>query len=99
MKITAVTDPDTALAFRLAGVETVSLTRKEEVGSILEQMANQKDMGIVLVTERLARAAGKALEKLSHERHLPLFIEIPDTKGSLGKKLPAAEKMAAILRR
>ena len=99
MKITAVTDPDTALAFRLAGVETVSLTRKEEAGSMLEQIAAQPDMGIVLITERLARAAGQKLEKVTHERHLPLFIEIPDTKGSLGKRVSAAEKMAAILRR
>ena len=99
MKITAVTDPDTALAFRLAGVETVSLTRKEEAGSMLEQIASQPEMGIVLITERLARAAGQKLEKIAHERHLPLFIEIPDLKGSLGKRVSAAEKMAAILRR
>ena len=99
MKIIAVADPDTALAFKLAGIETVQLRRKEEAGPVLSRVAGQPGIGIVLVTERLARAAGNELEKITHERHLPLFIEIPDTRGSVGKRLSAAEKMAAILRR
>ncbi len=99
MKIMAITDPDTALAFRLAGIEAVSIIRKEEASAALEKAARHPDMGIVLVTERIARDAQKTIRKLSHERHLPLFIEIPDTKGPIGKRPSAAESMAAILRR
>jgi len=99
MKIAAITDPDTALAFRLAGIETVPVHRKEEAGAVLEQIAARPDMGIVLITERLSRAAGEKVEKLTRQRHLPLLMEIPDIQGPSGKRLSAAEKMAAILRR
>ncbi len=99
MKVTAVTDPDTALAFRLAGIETVAVARSEDAGKVLRQAADQPETGIILVTERLAKAAGETFENLVHERHLPLFVEIPDVRGPVGKRLSAAEKMAAILRR
>jgi len=99
MKVTAITDPDTALAFRLAGIETVSVSGREDAGRVLKQAADQPDAGIVLVTERLARAAGETFETLVRERHLPLFIEIPDIRGRTGKRLSAAQKMAAMLRR
>ncbi len=99
MKIIAIADPDTALAFRLAGIETLPVARKEEAAAVLKQAAERPDMGIVLITQGLARAAGKQFEEVSHERHLPLLIEIPDTRGPIEKRLSAAEKMAAILRR
>ncbi len=99
MKITAITDPDTALAFRLAGIETISVRKDQDAGRILKKAADQKDVGIVLVTERLARAAGDTYTALVQERHLPLFLEIPDVHGGIGKRLSAAQKMAALLRR
>ncbi len=99
MKITAITDSDTALAFRLAGIDTLIPPRPENTANLLKEVAGRPDIGIVLITERLAKAARKEIEKISHERHLPLFMEIPDMKGPLGKRLSATERMAAIIRR
>ncbi len=99
MKITAIADPDTSLAFKLAGIETTAVSREEEAASVLERAASEPEMGIILITERLARAAGEKVDEMTSQRHLPLLIEIPDMTGPLAKRLSAVEKMAAILRR
>ncbi len=98
MRIVAVTDPDTALAFRLCGFETFSVGQADPA-PILKDVANRKDIGLVLVTERIAKKAGETFEELLSEKTIPLFVEIPDTKGPLEKRKSVAEKMAAIIRR
>ncbi len=98
MRIVALTDPDTALAFRLCGFETFSVEH-ENPTPILKDVANRKDIGLVLITERIAKKAGKAFEEILCEKTIPLFVEIPDTKGPLEKRKSVAEKMAAIIRR
>ncbi len=98
MKIVAITDSDTALAFRLAGIETLTPGGDENALSLVEQAADMPDTGIVLVTERLARAAGERFEDMMRQRHLPLFIEIPDINSEMGTRVSAVSKIAAMLK-
>ncbi len=99
MKIVAVTDPETALALRLAGIETVVVEKEEPVYSVLQKIAANKEVGLVLVTEGLADRAGTKFQELVEKLTLPLFIKIPDTHGTLKKRRSSMEKMAAILGR
>ncbi len=98
MKIVAVADPETALAFRLAGIETVVLEKEEPIG-IIKKIITDKEIGLVLITERLAMRAGDKFKELINTVNLPLFIEIPDTRGPARKRMSNVERMAAILRR
>ncbi len=99
MKIVAVTDPDTALAFRLAGIETYTLKENDDPGPILKGLSRDGETGLVLMTERLAKRAKDVFEQITREKNIPLFIEIPDTKGPAKKRRRTVEKMAAILGR
>jgi len=99
MKIVAVTDPETALALRLAGIETVVMEKQEQVYGMLQKIAANNDIGLVLVTEGLVQKAGTRFQELVDKVSLPLFIKIPDIHGTLKKRKSSVEKMAAILRR
>lgn len=70
---------------RLAGVEGAVVHEKEELKQELDKVLTDKEIGIVLLTEKFGRDFPELINdvKLSHKQ--PLFIEIPDRHGT-GRK-------------
>ena len=73
---------DTQTGMRLAGIEGVIVHTKEEVSKALEHALALPDVGILLITEKLAAMIPGELSSLKVSRNLPLVVEIPDRHGT-----------------
>ena len=83
MKLYLISDNiDTQTGMRLAGIEGVVVHTKEELSEALEEALKIPDLGILLITEKLAKMIASELVELKTTRTLPLLVEIPDRHGT-----------------
>ncbi len=83
MKMFLISDNvDTLTGMRLAGIEGAIAHQKDEVETALERILEQKDVGIILLTEALGRKYPDLVYDMRSEHRLPLLIEIPDRHGT-----------------
>jgi len=83
MKIFCLSDnTDTRTGLRLAGVDGAIVHTESEFKEGLEQALADKDIGILLITEKLARRFSEAVDEVRLMRTLPLVVEIPDRHGT-----------------
>lgn len=73
---------DTQTGMRLAGVEGVVVHTQKEVEEAISRVLEQKDIGILLITEILAKQFPQEITKIKLGRPLPLVVEIPDRHGT-----------------
>lgn len=86
MKMYLISDNvDTLTGMRLAGVEGAVVHGKEELKAKLDEVLAQKDIGIILLTEKFGREYSEIIDHVKLERKLPLVVEIPDRHGT-GRK-------------
>jgi V/A-type H+/Na+-transporting ATPase subunit F len=74
---------DTLVGMRLAGVKGTIVNDKKEAEKLLEGLLKNKNVGIVLITERLAVGMREKIDYIKIKRDLPLLVEIPDRFGSI----------------
>ncbi|HIP75226.1 MAG TPA: V-type ATP synthase subunit F [Thermococcus paralvinellae] len=82
MKIVLMGDRDTALGFKLAGVHEVYSFEEtpmdyERAKNKLKELIEREDVGIILITERLAQRIGIP------DVAFPIILQIPDKFGSV----------------
>ena len=86
MKMYLISDnTDTYTGMRLAGVECVVVHEKKELQEALDKVLADKEIGIVLLTEKFGREFPDVINQLKLEYRTPLFVEIPDRHGT-GRK-------------
>lgn len=86
MKIYLISDNlDTLTGMRLAGVEGVLVHGREELKEALEGAISDKNIGILLLTERFGREFPEMIDNVKLNHKTPLIIEIPDRHGT-GRK-------------
>ena len=75
---------DTQMGMRIAGIEGVVAHSREHVIAELRNAAEDKDIAVVLMTEKLVELCRSEVYdiKLNHRR--PLIVEIPDRHGNSG---------------
>jgi vacuolar-type H+-ATPase subunit F/Vma7 len=98
MNIVVIADPQTCLAFALAGIETHPVDSATEVLPILASLRPQ-ETGLVLVSEPLADANREVVERLILEPGGLLLLEIPAMAGPLKKRSGVTERLVSLLRR
>ncbi|MCD7867431.1 MAG: V-type ATP synthase subunit F [Clostridiales bacterium] len=76
---------DTLTGMRLAGVEGVVVHQREELGKALETAIANKEIGIILLTEKFGREFPEIIDDVKLHHRTPLIIEIPDRHGT-GRK-------------
>lgn len=76
---------DTYTGMRLAGVDGVVIHSKEHLKEQLDQVISNKDIGILLITEKFSREFPEIIDDIKLNRRLPLIVEIPDRHGT-GRK-------------
>lgn len=82
MKMFLISDNvDTYTGMRLAGVEGVVVHEEDELRAELEKVMRDKEIGIVLLTEKFGRDF-PALVNKAKSRRRPLIVEIPDRHGT-----------------
>lgn len=82
MKIVLMGDTDTTLGFKLAGVHETyafgeSSLETDRARNKLKELIERGDVGIILITERLAERVGIP------EVMFPIILQIPDKFGSI----------------
>ncbi|MDP4118034.1 MAG: V-type ATP synthase subunit F [Bacillota bacterium] len=83
MKMYVISDNvDTQTGMRLAGVEGVVVHTQSEIREALESVVNDKNIEILLVTEKLAKNFSNEIAKIKLGMRLPLVVEIPDRHGT-----------------
>ena len=82
MKILVIGHPEAILGFSLAGVGGRVASTAEEVNQALDEAQASKDVGIVLVTQDVAKLIPARMEQLKLRSTVPLIVEIPARGGA-----------------
>jgi len=86
MKMFLISDNiDTQTGMRLAGVEGVVVHQRGELHQALNNALADKEIGIILLTEKFGREFPDIIDEVKLSHKLPLLIEIPDRHGT-GRK-------------
>ena len=71
------------MAFALAGIPGGAAANAAEARELLAQGRADPGVGLVLITERVAREIRPEVDAVRREGRPPLILEIPDLKGPL----------------
>lgn len=83
MKMFLISDNiDTCTGMRLAGVDGVVVHDKQVLSEKLSDVLADKDLGILLITEKLSQQFPEVINDIKLNRKLPLVVEIPDRHGT-----------------
>ena len=86
MKMYLISDNiDTYTGMRLAGVEGVVVHTHNELKDALEKAISNKEIGIILLTEKFGRDFPEVVTPLKMATKVPIIIEVPDRHGT-GRK-------------
>ena len=90
MKMYLISDnTDTQFGMRLAGVDGVVVHDEEALVRTVRKPLEDKELGILIFTEKAASIKPDYIKNLKLTLHTPLIIEIPDRHGSrdIGKSI------------
>lgn len=86
MKMFLISDNvDTYTGMRLAGVEGAVVHKEKELKEAIEKVLADKEIGILLITEKFGRDFPEIIDKVKLNNKLPLVVEVPDRHGT-GRK-------------
>ena len=86
MKMYLISDNiDTQTGMRLAGVDGVIVNERDELRNALETVLADKEIGILLLTEKFGREFPEIIDDVRLHHKVPLIVEIPDRHGT-GRK-------------
>ena len=82
MKMFLISDnDDTRIGMRLAGVEGVTVKTREEFEKHLSEVAEDKEISILLLTNPLTKIAGDLIDSFKLNNNSPLVVEVPGSAG------------------
>lgn len=83
MKIYLISDNiDTQIGLRLAGIDGCVVHEYEETLEAVKRAVADKEIGILLMTEKAGNLVKDFVRELKLTLHTPLITEIPDRHGS-----------------
>jgi len=81
MKYSIIGDEDAVLSFGMVGVPGRVATNPEEAENVFQEILEDKEVGIIIVTENVADMMRPTVNKYLLTVSFPLIVEIPDRKG------------------
>ena len=91
MKIFLIGDEATVLGYSLAGVHGVMVRSPKEAGDALKTATQDPDMGIILITQRIASEIQSLVEEAKLKMATPIVLDFQDRKGPLADKESALD--------
>ncbi|UCF08251.1 MAG: V-type ATP synthase subunit F [Thermoplasmata archaeon] len=90
MKVSVIGDRDTVMGFGLTGIKDLYAAGDREAAiNALDEVMQNPDMGVVIITERYAHSLEDEIRKWREEKPLyPLIVEIEDKKGPVTREDP-----------
>lgn len=94
MKISVVGDLTTITGFRLAGVkDAYEVEEPSKAVSVLKELLKDENMGLIIISEKIADKLREDLKRLTEGRFTPLVVEIPDKKGPIEKRVDPIKEL------
>lgn len=81
MKVLVIGHPNAVLGFSLAGINGQAVTTAAEADQALDNALASKDIGIILMTQDIARLIQTRMDHLKLHSTVPLVVEIPSPAG------------------
>jgi len=81
MKYAIIGDEDTIIGFGILGVPGKIATDTEQAHRAFEAILEDKDTGIIIITERIADMIRPIVNRYLFTIGFPLVVEIPDRNG------------------
>lgn len=77
MKIYCISDEiETALGLKLSGVESNVLNEKSEINKKIDDILANKEIGILVVTEKIYNICNEKLDYIKEFKKTPLIVKI-----------------------
>lgn len=73
---------DTQVGMRLAGIEGEVLHKEEELRLSMERVLKDKEIAVLLITEKLVDLCPEFIAEKKVNNKIPLIVELPDRHGS-----------------
>jgi len=86
MKYYVIGDEDAVLGFGMVGVRGEIAGNAKEAEDAFKKALNDKDIGIIIITERIAELIRPLVDRFLFTEKFPLIVEIPDRKGFIAGK-------------
>jgi V/A-type H+-transporting ATPase subunit F len=86
MKYYIIGDEDAVLGFGLVGVHGQTVHNPQEAQAALDSALEDREVGILLITERTAELIRPLVDRYVFTRNFPLIVEIPDRLGPVSGK-------------
>ncbi len=83
MKYFIIGDEDTVLGFGMVGVQGRTAHNPDEADAALKIALDDKDVGIIIITERIAELIRRQVDHYIFTERFPLIVEIPDRLGKV----------------
>jgi len=97
-RVVVITDPDTALGFRLAGVEVEETPTLQEGGAALLSRLRAREKGLVIYNEEYATTLPEKTRLALEDSLAPVFFAIPIARARRAGE-PREQYLARLLRR
>ena len=86
MKYYTIGDEDAVLGFAMVGVDGVAVSSKAEAESAFNTALADSEVGILIITERIAELLRHLVDQYLFKHRFPLIVEIPDRQGRVTGK-------------
>ncbi len=86
MRYYVIGDEDTVLGLGMVGVQGQIVRNSDEAKEAFQMAMADREIGIVIITERAAKLIRQIVDKFIFTRDLPLIVEIPDRGGTVPER-------------
>jgi V/A-type H+-transporting ATPase subunit F len=97
MKYFIIGDEDAVLGFSMVGVKGRTVSNRNEAESAFQEAISDQEVGIVIITERVAELIRYVVDKYVFTSQFPLIVEIPDRHGKVIGKAGIREMVNAAI--
>jgi len=87
MKYAIIGDEDAVMGFGIVGIQGRVAVSAEEARHAFETLRKDPDVGIILITERVAEMIRPLMDAYLLSTSFPLTVEVPDRKGPLPNRV------------
>jgi V/A-type H+-transporting ATPase subunit F len=96
MTFFCITDKESSLGFRLAGVDTREVSSRSDALEALKVALATEEAGVLLVTEKAASFLRQELDNLMYKNQKPLILELP-SRGEHAKRRSVGDYLKDII--
>ncbi len=97
MKYYIIGDEDTVLGFGMVGVQGKAVENQEDAEAAFKYALEDKEVGIIIITERIAQLIRTAVDRYLFRERFPLIVEIPDRTGPVVGRMGIREMVNAAI--